>query len=118
MHKIFAHVLGLPYQNLLVKNAGLPFDAFTATPDFTPYTYTPHQIPIGCGMTATAAEQKLTASWDFANVDEQPGLGDQVWRWMRGEQLTELTPRMEAEIAERRARQAQGLPAARDDDDD
>ena len=36
---------------------------------------------------------------------------------MRGKQLTELTPRMEAEIAEREARRARGLPAARGDDD-
>ncbi len=118
LHKVFAHLLGLPYQNLVVKNAGLPLDVFTSTPDYAPYTYKPHTIPLACGGgAATPAEKKLTASWDFARPDEQPGLGDQVRRWMRGQQFTELTPRMEAEIAEREARRARGLPAARDDDD-
>jgi len=118
IHKLFAHVLGLPYQNLVVKNAGLPLDIFTATPDYTPFTYKPHQIPLACGNGATDAEARLTASWDFSREDEQPGLGEQVQRWMRGAQLTELTPRMEAEIADREARRAKGLPAVRDDDDD
>ena len=66
----------------------------------------------------TLAEVSLTESWDFSRPDEQPGLGAQVWRWMRNKQLTELTPRMQEEVAERNARRAKGLPAARDDDDD
>jgi hypothetical protein len=115
LHKVFAHLFGLPYPNLVVKNAGLPFDAFTSTPDFTPYTYEPHQVTITCGMDATHAEKRLTDSWDFRQPDGQPGLGEQVFRYMRGRQLTELTPRMEAEIEARLARRAQGLPP-RDDD--
>ena len=43
LHKIFAHVLGIPYPNLEVKNAALPYDVFTSTPDYTPYTYQPRQ---------------------------------------------------------------------------
>ncbi len=117
LHKIFAHVLGLPYPNLVVKNAGIPFDAFTSTPDYTPYTYTPHQILITCGSDATPAEHRLTESWDFSQPDAQPGLGEQVFRYMRGRQLTELTPRMEAEVQARLARRAAGLPSVRDDDD-
>jgi len=119
LHKIFAHVLGLPYPNLEVMNAGLPFDAFTSTPDYTPYTYTPHQIPIACGgSSASPAERRLTESWDFSHGDDQQGLGDQVVRWMRGKQLTELTPRLEAQIEARRARKAQGLPVEVDGDGD
>ncbi len=93
LHKVFAHVLGLPYPNLDVMSAGIPFDAFTSTPDFTPYTYTPHQIPLACGSAASPAERRLTESWDFSHGDDQQGLGDQVWRWMRGQQYTELPPR-------------------------
>jgi hypothetical protein len=117
LHKLFAHVLGLPYQNLEVKNAGLPLDAFTATPDFTPYTYTSHQIPIACGTGATAAEEELTGSWDFRQLDAQPGLGDQVRRWMRGEQYVELPPRVRAEVEARKERRAKGLPAVVEEDD-
>ncbi len=117
LHKIFAHVFGLPYPNLDVMNAGLPYDAFTSTPDFTPYTYTPHQIPLACGTSASGAERRLTESWDFSHADDQPGLGDQVMRWMRGKQLTELPPRIEAQIQARKARRAQGLPPEPDGDD-
>jgi hypothetical protein len=116
LHKIFAHVLGLPYPNLLVKNAGIPFDAFTSTPDYTPFTYKPHQITITCGVDATHAERQLTESWDFRQVDAQPGLGAQVFRYMRGQQLSEISPRMQAEIDARRARRAQGVSPEPDDD--
>jgi hypothetical protein len=34
------------------------------------------------------------------DVDEQPGLGAQVWREMRGQPATEMTPAIEAQIAE------------------
>jgi hypothetical protein len=118
LHKLFAHVFGLPYPNLVVKNAGLPLDAFTSTPDYTPYAYDTHKIDLACGMAATAAEQRLTSSWDFRDLDAQPGLGAQVWRWMRGQQLTELPPRLEAAVQARLERKARGLPPVEKDDDD
>jgi hypothetical protein len=102
VHKVFAHVLGLPYPNAIVAGAALPLDVFTSTPDYTPYTYAPRVWPLSCGKQATIAEQSLTDSWDLEDIDEAPGLGDQVWRWMRGRQLTELTPWMKEEIARRR----------------
>jgi hypothetical protein len=117
LHKLFAHLLGLPYQNVGVKNAGLPLDAFTSTPDYTPYTYKPRGWPLGCGDGATKSEQKLTESWDFQNVDEQPGLGEQVMRWMRGRQLETLPPRLEREIEERNELKARGIKPIDVDDD-
>lgn len=86
IHKIVAHVLGLPYPNAIVASAALPLDMFSSTPDLTPYTYTPRQWPLTCGENATFVERKLTESWDFSDVDRQPGLDAQVWRWMRGKQ--------------------------------
>ena len=119
LHKIFAHVLGLPYPNLPVKHAAIPFDAFTSTPDYTPYTYQPHLSPLACGTDASDAEQKLTSSWDFTKLDAQPGLGDQVRRWMRGKQLSELPPRLAADVEARLERKARGLaPVVESDDDD
>jgi DNA-binding beta-propeller fold protein YncE len=119
LHKLFAHILGLPYPNLIVKNAGLPLDAFTSTPDYTPYTFKPRTWPLACGgKNASSAEKRLTDSWDFAVPDAQPGLGAQVARWMRGKQLQALPPRMEAEVMAREARKARGLPPVREDDDD
>ena len=86
-----------------MANAGLPLDLFTSTPDYTPYEYTKRTFPLGCGQGVTGAEQRLTDSWDLDEADEQPGLDDQVMRWMRGKQLTELTPELEAQVERRMA---------------
>jgi hypothetical protein len=107
LHKIFAHVFGIPYPNAIVANAALPLDLFSSTPDYTPFTYKPRQWPLSCGTQPSLAERKLKESWgDVDDLDEQPGLGAQVWRHMRGQEATEVTPAMEAQMAEalRRAR--------------
>ena len=118
MHKLFAHVLGLPYPNAVVANAGLPLDMFTSTPDYTPYVYAPRVIASECaGGKATSAETELTSSWDFTHFDEQPGLDAQVDRWMRGNQLTELTKAMRAEIVARKLRMTMSTEVPVDDDD-
>ncbi|HEY3451826.1 MAG TPA: alkaline phosphatase family protein [Myxococcales bacterium] len=49
VYKLLAHVFGLPYPNVGVQNAGLPVDLFTSTPDYTPYLYGPHRVPLACG---------------------------------------------------------------------
>jgi hypothetical protein len=87
IHKLAAHILGLPYPNAIVASAALPLDLFTGTPDFSPYSYTPREWPLSCGEASTLRERRLTESWDFSEVDEQPGLDEQVLRWMRGTQL-------------------------------
>ena len=92
LHKIIAHVYGLPYPNIQVKNAGLPLDMFTSTPDFEPYDYIERKEPTQCGNNATKAEKALSASWDFSDVDRSPELDAQVVRWMRGEQRTQEAP--------------------------
>jgi hypothetical protein len=103
VHKLIAHVFALPYPNADVANAALPFDMFTSTPDYTPYTYAPRSTPLACGAKGTHAERRLTASWDFDDADAQPGLDAQVARWLKGRQLTELTPELDQEIAQREA---------------
>ncbi|HEY1697006.1 MAG TPA: hypothetical protein VGG39_32830 [Polyangiaceae bacterium] len=86
LHKLFANILGKPYRNALVANAAVPFDLFTSTPDYTPFTYTPRSWPLACGTGASEVERTLTESWTFDEPDEQPGLDSQVTRWMRGVQ--------------------------------
>ncbi len=119
VHKIFAHVFGIPYPNVEVANAALPFDLFTSTPDYTPYTYKPRGWPLECGGKSTRAERQLTSSWSFDQVDNQPGLDAQVMRWMRGKQLTRLSPEQKLDIELRRARAERqkqlGLPEPDDD---
>ena len=91
MHKIIAHVLGKPYPNAIVANAAIPFDAFTSTPDYTPYTYTPRTFPLACGPKGAAqGESAITSLWDLSEEDSQPGLDAQVTRWMHGHPLASI----------------------------
>jgi hypothetical protein len=97
LHKLFAHILGKPYHNEVIANAALPYDLFTSTPDYTPYTYTPRTYPITCGG-GTLGETILSSSWFFDDPDEQPGLDAQVTRWMRGVQYDKLPIHLAREV--------------------
>jgi DNA-binding beta-propeller fold protein YncE len=48
IHKLVANILGKPYQSEDVEDAAIPFDAFTSTPDYTPYTFSPLQTDVSC----------------------------------------------------------------------
>lgn len=108
--KLFSHVYGLPYPNVQAQHAAIPYDVFTSTPDYTPFEYEPRSWPIECGTKATSAEMRLTASWSYERADAQPGIDAQVVRWLRGEQLTELPPDLEAEVVEREKRTVPRTP--------
>jgi hypothetical protein len=114
IHKLLAHVMALPYPNREVADAALPLDAFSSTPDFTPYTYEKRTHPLACGMEATPAEKRLTDSWDLGEVDEQQGLDEQVERWLSGKQYQVLPPRLENEVQTRLEARKRG---ERDDED-
>jgi hypothetical protein len=118
IHKLFAHIFGKPYLNYEIANAALPLDMFTSTPDYTPYTYAPRTWPLACGGAASRAERELTASWDFSMPDQQPGLGAQVVRWMRGRQLKKLPPALAAEVDIRIREKKLGLIRRTHDGDD
>jgi len=94
----------------------VPYDMFTSTPDYTPFTYTPRTWPLACGMGVSSAEEELTGLWDFSHEDEQPGLGAQVFRAMRGAPLEKLTPAMRAFASRRRAPDSSTDPADPDGD--
>jgi len=51
VHKLMSHIFALPYPNRVVADAALPLDAFTSTPDYTPYEYAKRTFPIHCGRT-------------------------------------------------------------------
>jgi hypothetical protein len=80
VHKIFAHVFGVPYENELVANSGLPLDMFTSTPDYTPYTYTARKWPLECGTMMKGPHRAPRRAGD---LDEDPGFDAEVTRWMR-----------------------------------
>jgi hypothetical protein len=108
LHKLYAHLFGIPYPNVFVANAALPLDVFTSTPDFTPYDLEHRSWPLACGAKTTSAgapgagpasederaEVELTKLWDFSEEDQQPGLGAQVVRTLRHRPLRELSPAM------------------------
>lgn len=82
VYKMVAHLFAKPYLNRDVADAALPFDAFTSTPDYTPYTYVKRKVASVCnkGGTSRAA---LADAWDLSEPDEAPGLGAQVMERMR-----------------------------------
>jgi hypothetical protein len=82
VYKLVAHIFGIPYNNEYIQSAILPSDAFTSTPDYTPYTYLPRTITAPCNG-AGNKHAKAAEKWDFADPDEQPGLSEQVEEMMR-----------------------------------
>lgn len=81
IHKLFAHIYGIPYSNEIVARASLPLDAFTSTPDYTPYDHIKRSVKLACnakeGAAATAAKM---SNWDFSQPDQAPGLSAQIWQ--------------------------------------
>jgi hypothetical protein len=57
---------------------------FTSSPDYTAFDYVPRTYQdLSCNPMGTM-EAKRAAQWDFSEPDEQPGLGDQVARYLHG----------------------------------
>jgi hypothetical protein len=112
LYKIVAHVLGVPYPNEIVKNASIPFDLFSDTPDYTPFTYKPRVYPRMCNTATTDAEAQVSAGWNFDRVDSQPGLEAQVMRHFAGRPLT-VAPKSTARPA-----RGVGRVVVEEDDDD
>lgn len=84
LYKLVAHIFGLPYANESVRTASLPADAFTSTPDYTPFTYLPRTVSAPCNGAGTKhAKAAKEANWDFDDPDEQPGLSEQVEEMLR-----------------------------------
>ena len=82
VYKLVAHVFGIPYHNDMIENATLPFDAFTSTPDYTPFTYVPRKVTAPCNGAGTP-EALEAEKWDFDDPDDQPGLSQQIMRMMK-----------------------------------
>ena len=81
VYKLVAHIFGIPYHNDMIANAMAPFDAFTSTPDYTPYTYKPRTVSAPCN--AGGPHAKKAEQWDWDDPDDQPGLSQQIMEMMR-----------------------------------
>ncbi len=84
LHKLFAHIFGIPYNNQTSAHAELPFDLFSSTPDYTPFKYQPRSYTdLSCNAAGSKhALEAQSQHWDFAEPDDQPGLSAQVWEMM------------------------------------
>jgi hypothetical protein len=59
------------------------YDMFSATPDYTPYTRLPRTWPEQTNPAGTPADLEARAAhWDFSQLDEQPGLGRHLYKWL------------------------------------
>ncbi len=85
IHKLLAHLFAKPYMNEEVARAALPLEAFTSTPDFTPYDRLLRTEPLGCNPNGTKMSTTAAMSgWDLSQPDEAPGIGRQVWEYFHG----------------------------------
>jgi hypothetical protein len=82
VYKLVAHVFGIPYHNDMIESAMAPFDAFTSTPDYTPFTYLPRKVAAPCNA-ATGPHAREAARWRWDEPDDQPGLSEQIMEMMR-----------------------------------
>lgn len=77
VYKLVANIFGVAYNNEPMKHALVPFDAFTSTPDFTPYTYKPRTVTAPCN--GAGSDHAMSAEgWDFDDIDNQPGLSAEI----------------------------------------
>jgi hypothetical protein len=82
VYKLVAHIFGIPYNNEMIRHALLPLDAFTSTPDYTPFNYLPRTVDAPCNPPDTM-DAREAEGWNFADPDDQPGLSQQITRIMK-----------------------------------
>jgi len=80
LHKLFAHIFGVKYPNEIVARASLPLDAFTSTPDYTPFDHAKRTVKLSCNPAGTKLSTEAAMSnWNFAEPDQAPGIARHVW---------------------------------------
>ena len=79
VHKLILSILGVPYPNEQIAQSAIPFDAFTSTPDYTPFEFEPRVYEKPCNPEDTRAAREAEG-WDFSEPDEQPGIARWTWK--------------------------------------
>jgi hypothetical protein len=82
VYRLIAHIYGISYHNEMIRHAQLPLDAFTSTPDYTPYDYLPRTVKAPCNA-ASSGYAREAEDWDFEDLDDQPGLSQQIMKMMK-----------------------------------
>lgn len=83
LFRTFELILGLPPMNRYDALATPLWDAFTDTPDFTPYLALPRNIPDSYNTSASPGAA-YSMRMDFSGPDRNPELGDVLWWAARG----------------------------------
>jgi phospholipase C len=85
IHKLLAHLFAKPYNNARAAEAAVPFDAFTSTPDFTPYTYAPLATKVSCNPASTKSSAPTSADREALESvpDQAPWIRREVIEHMR-----------------------------------
>ncbi len=87
-------ILGLPPMNQQDAMAPLMFDCFTNTPDFTPYTSLPNNVPLADGTVAAATPSRKQQYWarrlremDFSKPDriDEDAFNRYIWFTIKGD---------------------------------
>jgi hypothetical protein len=83
LHHTIELILGVPPHNGAVASAAPMYDAFTGTPDDTPFEYTPRRE---CEQrnASSGPHARESEAMDWSEPDNQPGLSRMVWRMLRG----------------------------------
>lgn len=84
MYRTIQLILGLPAPlNAYWANAAPMYDAFTSTPDYTPYEHVPRRWPSETNPDGTEVAA-ISEQYDWSMPDEQPGLSRIIWKMTRG----------------------------------
>ncbi len=85
MHRTMELILGLPPMSIFDQMAIVMRDVFTDTPDYTPYTALPQNIPIDVNPPGTSGAV-LSSRYDFSRPDRVPDavLNKILWDYFTG----------------------------------
>lgn len=81
LHHTIELILGVRAHNAVVAASAPMYDAFTSTPDFTPYSYQP-RLECETRNPSSGRWVDLTAGMDLSQPDHAPGLDRLVWQML------------------------------------
>ncbi len=91
LHRTMFQILGVPPISRYEMLAPPMYDVFTTEADFTPYEYVPRDEKFENKAKWIIPEEvplaKETAKLDFKLVDTQSGLGEILWKAMKGDKI-------------------------------
>ncbi len=87
-------ILGLSPMSQHDASATAMSNAFTGTPDLTPFRHRPSQVPLYETNPVGAPMQALLETWDFSREDAVPDIAfnEAIWKSVKGEEVPMPSP--------------------------